>query len=364
MDWQEGKLDTSFIRRMVVGDISLTLLLAIIVYLTLGLLYVSSRTHEGPFYRWLMFGPPFPMRPILNIFLITMVVAAIFFMVRIYGRILELVRASSKIYTDEEETIRLSKGMRDIEYIMNQAKMDLYRRERAAKDAERKKNDLITYLAHDLKTPITSIVGYLSLLRDEPDLSPETRARYIGITLDKAERLECLIDEFFDIARFNVTTQILQKQRLNLSMMIEQIAYEFRPMLHSKKLTLKAQIENDMTILVDVDKIERVVDNLLRNAISYCYPDTEIELSLYSKDQEAVIEIKNEGPTIPQDKLDRIFEQFFRLDSARNTKTGGAGLGLAIAKELVEIHGGKIEVESAQEQVTFRVSLPYLVRKS
>lgn len=215
------------------------------------------------------------------------------------------------------------------------------------------------YLAHDLKTPLTSVIGYLTLIRDEPQISPKLRERYTGIALDKAQRLEELINEFFDITRFNLTTLVLEPERRNLSRMLEQIIDEFRPVLAEKELSVRTSIAPDVEILCDPDKLERVFDNLIRNAVSYSYERTEIYFSMVKQIEDRVeISIWNRGKTIPQEKLEHIFEQFFRLDSSRSTATGGAGLGLAIAKEIVELHGGTIRAESAKESVVFTVVLP------
>ena len=216
-------------------------------------------------------------------------------------------------------------------------------------------NDLLVYLAHDLKTPLTSVIGYLTLLREETEISPKLQEKYTGISLRKAERLEDLINEFFDVTRFNLTSMELEFERVHLSRMIEQICSEFEPVLQEKNLTWKLDIEPEITMIGDPDKLSRVFDNLIRNACNYSYPDTEIQCSLKKENDSIVCRIKNHGKTISKEKMGRIFEQFFRVDSSRSSTTGGAGIGLAIAKEIVERHGGSIEAESAEESITFTV---------
>jgi two-component system sensor histidine kinase VanS len=229
---------------------------------------------------------------------------------------------------------------------------------RAAKEAEQRKNDLIVYLAHDLKTPLTSVIGYLSLLRDEREISEELQEKYLGVALEKAERLEDLINEFFEITRFNLTHLTLEKERVNLSRMLEQIVFEFRPMFLEKGIAYEMEIEPGLSIVCDVDKMERVFDNLLKNAVNYTPEGGKIRVAAGKEAESVVITFWNTGRTIPKEKLERIFEQFFRLDSARRSSSGGAGLGLAIAKEIVELHGGKIWAASEDGTVEFTVEIP------
>ena len=146
----------------------------------------------------------------------------------------------------------------------------------AARDAEQRKNDLVVYLAHDLKTPLTSVIGYLTLLRDEPQLSPELRARYTGIALDKAERLEDLINEFFDITRFSLTHLELQKQDTDLKRMLQQMMSEFEPVLRRQRLEYSLSLPETLRAVCDPDKMARVLDNLLSNACHYAYPASTI----------------------------------------------------------------------------------------
>ena len=178
------------------------------------------------------------------------------------------------------------------------------------------------------------------------------------MALDKAERLEDLINEFFDITRFSLTSLTLELKTVSLSRMLEQTADEFAPLLAEKGLACRVLAPPDVSITCDPDKLERVFDNLLRNAINYSHEDTDITITLAVEGETARLTFTNEGDDIPKHKLERIFEQFYRLDTARGSRTGGAGLGLAIAKEIVELHGGTISAESANGLITFRISLP------
>lgn len=271
----------------------------------------------------------------------------------------EVLEGAESIYKDDGELISFSSpSLSQIETQMNQLKLTLRNNQRAAREAEKRKTELVAYLAHDLKTPITSVIGYLTLLRDEPQISPEMRARYVSISLDKARRLDDLINEFFEITRFNLSSISLEYSRVNLTRMLEQLVFEFRPMLKEKNLTCRLDAPADVILYCDPDKLQRVFDNLLRNAVGYSYPDTEILIRLTVDAASAHLLFENHGMTIPAEKLSRIFEQFYRLDTSRTTGSGGAGLGLAIAKEIVELHHGQITASSEDEVIRFSVALP------
>lgn len=241
---------------------------------------------------------------------------------------------------------------------ISEIKATMLRHEQMLKDEAARKNDLIAYLAHDLKTPLTSVIGYLSLLDEAPDMPMEQKAKYVNIALDKAQRLEKLINEFFEITRYNLQQMELEEETIDLYYMLLQMTDEFYPLLHAHGNTTKLRVDENMTVYGDSVKLARVFNNILKNAIAYSYQDTVIEIWTESTEKEVRIYFRNQGKTIPAKKLHSIFDKFFRMDEARTTNTGGAGLGLAIAKEIVTLHGGSITAKSEKELTTFCVSLP------
>ncbi len=221
-----------------------------------------------------------------------------------------------------------------------------------------RKSDLITYLAHDLKTPLASVIGYLSLLDEAPDMPAEQKAKYTGIALEKAYRLETLINEFFDITRFNLNSIVLNKGKIKLAYMLQQLSDEFYPMLAPQGKQAVVDAPDDLIIIGDADKLARVFNNILKNAIAYSYDNSTIVITAAKHPDKVIITFTNEGDPIPPQKLNTIFEKFYRLDTSRSSSTGGTGLGLAIAQEIVSAHDGTITVESNIEHTSFIVTLP------
>lgn len=290
-------------------------------------------------------------------------------------------------------------GYEDIALLATDIKAETAAHERTLRDEAQRKSDLITYLAHDLKTPLTSVIGYLSLLDEIPEMPCEQRCRYVGITLDKAKRLERLINEFFDITRYNLSHIELEVEPVDLSYLLVQMADEFYPLLAAHGNTVALSVEGRtvsaeepgpaLMIEADPGRLARVLNNLLKNAIAYSHEGTEIAVTVERVAREAAvgtmppslctdpvaddgsvpgaqahepdavrITVSDEGATIPSHKLKAIFDKFFRLDEARASATGGAGLGLAIAREIVELHGGTIGAASEAGRTTFTVELP------
>lgn len=308
----------------------------------------------------------------LKSFLLFFLIIAVIFVVLlvlismyVYGRIKEAKTISAlndmiQNYRkhDLEMEIAFPKNCREIGAQMLQIKTDMQRQEQILKEESQRKSDLITYLAHDLKTPLTSVMGYLSLLDEAPDMPEAQKEKYIHVALTKAERLENLIAQFFEITQFNLHNMVLEKEHLDLAYMLMQMTEEFYPVLSAHGNTVDLQVDETLAIYGDGDKLARVFNNILKNAVAYSYENSVIVIRGYFEQGMAVISFENHGRTIPKQKLDLIFEKFFRLDEARRSNTGGAGLGLAIAREIVELHKGSICAKSQEEKTTFQVTLP------
>lgn len=227
--------------------------------------------------------------------------------------------------------------------------------------AEQRKNDMVVYLAHDLKTPLTSVIGYLSLLNAGVQRrEPEQVEKFADIALKKAYRLEDLINELFDIARYNVQEMQLARSHFDLARMLEQLADEFSPQLAERNLTVSLAQGGNMQIFADSDKLARVFGNILKNASVYAFDGSEIKITAVREGENVRVCIANLGDTIGEADIAVIFEKFYRADTARSTQKGSAGLGLAISKEIVQAHGGEITAQSDTQKTEFTVVLPIL----
>lgn len=260
------------------------------------------------------------------------------------------------LLSDAPGEISLPPELLPLERKMNLAKHRIILQKSEMRMAEQRKNDLMMYLAHDLKTPLASTISYLSLLRDEKQISEELREKYLSVALTKSRRLEDLIDEFLEIARYSLSSITLQYTQINLTRLLEQLLYEFQPVLDRKGLTCRLVAAVDIQLKCDADRMQRVFDNLLRNAASYSDDGTEIVVEAREEDDALVLKFSNRGEAIPKERLERIFEQFYRLNTGRSSK--GTGLGLAVARQIVALHNGTIAAESEDGRTVFTVTLP------
>lgn len=275
----------------------------------------------------------------------------------------EINQGIDSLVDEQSEDIRLSEELEATEQKINSIRHTLAQRKAATELEEKRRKELVVYLAHDLKTPLTSVIGYLNLLQDQKEIKEEERKKYLSIALKKAERLEELINEFFDVTRFHLSRITLEYSRVNLTRMLEQITYEFQPQLEEKGLECILECPPDVSVNCDVNKIQRVFDNLLRNAVNYSYEHGTIRVCVTQEEAQVTICFTNPGEHIPEEKLESLFEQFYRVDDARASKSGGAGLGLAIAREIVEAHGGTIRAESTGDQIELEVMIPAMQEK-
>lgn len=236
----------------------------------------------------------------------------------------------------------------------------LKEKERAALDiernAERQKNELITNVAHDLRTPLTTIVGYLELIKDDTALSKEDVHKYSGIAYEKSIRLQEMMDDLFEFTKLDNADIKLNKSMINLSGLIMQMTEEFYPSFKDCNITPIVDLpEENIYVQGDGQLLARVFDNLISNALKYGYHNTDLKIEVSGDEKYATVKVINHGDTIASEDIPLLFNKFYRTDSSRNSKTGGTGLGLAITKNIVDLHHGDISVTSDDQITTFIV---------
>ena len=270
----------------------------------------------------------------------------------------EINQGIEALLADDENQIQLSPEMLPFERKLNTVKRTLAERKAETALAEQRKDELVMYLAHDIRTPLTSVIGYLNLLEEEPDMPADQRAKRVHIALEKAYRLETMINEFFEITRYNSQQITLSKETIDLYYMLVQLSDELSPVFAPRGNTVALHLAENLTVEADPEKLARVFSNILKNAASYSYPHTEITISAEKSEREVIIQFQNRGEDISGEALASLFDKFYRADKSRSSDTGGTGLGLAIAKEIVILHGGTISATSKNHVVTFTISLP------
>lgn len=225
--------------------------------------------------------------------------------------------------------------------------------------AEKIKNDLVTNVSHDLRTPLTSIIGYLNLI-NEDRYRDEVELRYFTqIVHDKATRLHELINDLFEFTRMQNKGIMLARQSINMAEMLDQLVVQFHIQLLQANMKCRQDVEaNEPVVSADGAKLVRVFENLLANAIAYGAEGRYIDIQLQDTMESVIVSITNYGEGIPAIDIPHIFDRFYRVEKSRTAHAGGSGLGLAIAKSIVDLHEGTITVHSDTERTIFQVCLP------
>lgn len=262
------------------------------------------------------------------------------------------------LLSSEHELISMPKEMRFVEENLQTVQQTLEQQRAETELAEQKRDELILYLAHDLKTPLTSVIGYLSILNENKEMNRSQREQCIRVGLEKAMRLEKLINEFFEITRFRQSDITLSKTNIDLHYMLIQLVDEFTPQLQSSHVEIEILMTEDVQIRGDANYLARAFQNVLKNAVAYSDKGSVITILVLYQKENAIIKVSNIGDIILPEQQAHIFEKFYRADEARQGNTGGAGLGLAIAKNIIVLHGGTIAVESKERKTTFTITLP------
>lgn len=227
--------------------------------------------------------------------------------------------------------------------------------------AEQTKIELITSISHDLRTPLTSILGYLQLVDNDEYEDEFVLRSYISIALNKIKGLKVLIDDLFELTTLDNYGVKLAENKINIIELIKQLAVEHR--INFKKADIECRLnfpDEKVYVLGDSVKLVRAFENLIFNCIKYSKTSKFMDISVSKLKSKAILEFTNYGEPIPPMDIPYIFQRFYRVDKSRSRETGGSGLGLAITKNIIELHSGKINVESSSLKTTFRIELPVL----
>lgn len=251
-----------------------------------------------------------------------------------------------------------SDEIRNLASNINNMAKEINRKIVAERRAEQTKSDLITNVSHDLRTPLTSIMGYIGLVKDGRYDSESTMKEYLDIAFNKSEKLKILIDDLFEYTKLNNNGIKINKTKVNITEFLFQLTEELIPLFEENDLiVVKKSSSEKIMVDLDPDKMLRVFENLLTNAIKYSFKPGKITIGVYENQGYAIVTIRNKGKNIQPEKVSKLFERFYRLDESRNAQTGGSGLGLAISKSIVELHEGEIWAECYGEDINFHVKL-------
>lgn len=259
----------------------------------------------------------------------------------------------------EEIPVQGEDEFSEIAASINEMRQNLYETMESQKAVEKTKDELITNVAHDLRTPLTSILGYLDLLTQGDFLTEEQKQKYLGIVSSKAKQLETLVKDLFDYTRYDKNKVKIKKEILDLNLFVPQLVDEFYPSFMDHKLECHTDFyEGALNIEGNGELLARAIGNLISNAIKYGVDGKLVEVHTGLKDKMAFVAIVNYGKIIPAEDLDKIFDKFYRVENSRSLKTGGTGLGLAIAKNIVNLHEGEIWATSDESGTRFQIELP------
>lgn len=226
------------------------------------------------------------------------------------------------------------------------------------REVEKAKNELITNVSHDLRTPLTSIKGYLGLIKDKKYRDGAQLEDFINIAYNKSEKLQSLINDLFEYTKLSNNGISINKEIIAINELLEQLTDELVPICEENEIVIEKNFYKEkINVSIDADKMVRVFENLLMNAVRYSLKPGIVKLSLLNEDEYAVIKIENQCVSISKEDVERIFERFYRAEKSRSRETGGSGLGLAIAKSIIELHGGTISAAYNEPTIIFTVKL-------
>ncbi|MBU8730224.1 MULTISPECIES: cell wall metabolism sensor histidine kinase WalK [Cytobacillus] len=360
-----GKIMRSFRSKMVLLFGLSMLLSGLVTYLIfkgLQYYYHTMVQYEDPMAQFRIFLGRFGDFNLFFILFILLSFLFFFFLTKPYSAYFNEISSGIRYLArgDFQHKVHIQSNdeFRDIALDINLASEKLQEAIKRGDFSESSKDQLVVNLAHDLRTPLTSVLGYLDLILKDESLTKEQVRHFLTIAFTKSQRLERLIDELFEITRMNYGMLPLEKKRINLTDLLNQLKEELYPVFEKNHLIARMNSEPHLPIFGDGDLIARVFENLMTNAIRYGYEGQYVDINGYIEAEEVVVQIVNYGDSIPSNELPYLFDMFYTGDKARTHQEDSTGLGLFIAKNIVEQHDGSIAAESSVIQTVFEVRLP------
>lgn len=337
------------------------MLLSIILAVTLNNTLIYFVFHIGTGMGWLEKIFPYFITPFfIVVFIITFLISTR----RIVKDLLTLERGLQTI-TEGDLSYRVPVNRQDelgrVAFNINRMTERLEQQIAKEREAEQSKMELITGISHDLRTPLTSIIGYIELLRSNSFQDQEEYGRFVQNTYNKAAHLKKLLDDLFEYTRLSSTDTRLTARRIDLNQLLKQLLFEFEPIAHENELHIINETGSlPVYSIVDSDKIARAIDNLLMNALKYSFKPGAIRIRMLTDHKQAVIEIENHGKALTREQQNKLFERFYKADHSRSSEgiQTGAGLGLSIARNIAELHGGSLALNHENDLFTFQLKLP------
>ena len=323
----------------------------------------SILSESNIFYR--IFGVGIKVQLIIILFILALVVFLLVFFAlthQVTGYITTILQGACKM-ADGDFSHRIDVRYQDefscIADSINRMADAVETMKKKEEKAEETKNELITNVAHDLRTPLTSIIGYIDIVNNMPDLTEAQRSEYLKITWEKARKLEKLINELFSFTKISYGGMPMHMEKIDLIKLLEQEVDELYPTFKDNELECVLETDTDSCmVMADGEQLVRVFDNLLGNAVKYGRYGKMIRVRTVAEQSQIRIQVVNYGSVIPAENLPFLFEKFYKVDTSRQPSSEGTGLGLAIAKSIVESHGGSISVKSSFDGTVFEVILP------
>ncbi|WP_238859151.1 HAMP domain-containing sensor histidine kinase [Clostridium sp. YIM B02569] len=298
-------------------------------------------------------------------FVLELVIFMVIFLIAINGRI-KYLKYISKSVTNIKTQHYLNpieiKGNDEISQLaedintMSERLKENYEKEKKQEEA---KNELIVAVSHDLKTPLTSIIGYLELLNKDKENFTENQQEFLKVAYEKSENLKKLIEELFEYTKLSNNYVKLDKVPFNIAVLVNQVVGEHVLFLSEKNIKVEIECaKNELICEIDMQKFVRVIENLVKNAEKYSYKDSTFKIIMWDDEENIKLSFINEGDNINEEDLLKIFDEMYRIDKSRNAEIEGSGLGLPISKKIIQLHGGRIWAECNDNKIKFNIELP------